>query len=131
MRCLDDIQKLGYAISIYDDNLKLEYLYDNNPPIEKVKPILFEIKKNKYEIIELLNNQMPADILSLKKNYNSILDRVNKGEKYLESCAKEEFDKYYNNWMELTNKLNNLIQVYKTITQNTMKDEEILEGFKF
>ena len=66
----------------------------------------------------------------LKKiEYNQLLARINKAQKFFENCTKEELDKHLSLFLELNIKANNLLNELKKTGYKITLDE-IEGGFK-
>lgn len=133
MECVNKLIQIGYAISVDKKNLKLRYIGGTNPPApEVIEPLIQELKEHKAEIIDFLECKTKKDnakIIELKSEYNKILEREKKAEKYLNKATDEQLKKWLPEFNKIVRDLSKLMYEYRELTGNEMTDTEILEGF--
>lgn len=72
---------------------------------------------------------MSVGLKELKDNYNGLIERYCKAEKYLNSCNDEEFNKWAPEFNKIIVGLSELMKQYEEITGKKMSKEEVLNGF--
>ncbi len=68
MRVLSELIDIGYRVSLRGDSLSLIYCGNGEPPVEKVKPLLAELKAQKAEAIAYLRRSLPRPYLETDGN---------------------------------------------------------------
>lgn len=66
----------------------------------------------------------------LKKEYNKLIARINKANKFFENCTQEELDKHLPLFLELNEKANDVLNKLKKNGYKVTLDE-MERGFKF
>ena len=51
MKVLDDLKDMGYEVTLTGENIKAKYILPGDPPIDKVVPLLTELREHKTEIL--------------------------------------------------------------------------------
>lgn len=69
-------------------------------------------------------------VLEFRKEYNKLIERYYKAEKYLNSCNEEKFNKWVPEFQKIIVDLSKMMKQYEEMTGNQMSKEEVLEGFK-
>lgn len=119
MRSLIELEKLGYTFSTDGERLEFKAAAPIEPVI--VMPLLEELRKHKPEAIAFLQSQH----LDLRLQYNTLLAREQKGEKYLDDPIRtpEEIEKWTPEFQKILAGLNRLIDeigITNCITEERM-----------
>ncbi|PRR85550.1 hypothetical protein [Clostridium luticellarii] len=65
----------------------------------------------------------------LKQEYNGLIKRELRAEKWMDTADKEDIKKWMPNYMGITIKLSRLMAEYRKITGKEMSDKEVFKGF--
>ena len=54
MKLLDELKAIGYKVTLKGDKIRATYILPGNPPVDRIKPLLDELRNHKEDIISHL-----------------------------------------------------------------------------
>ena len=51
MKLLDELKAIGYKVTLKGDKIRATYILPGNPPVDRIKPLLDELRNHKEEVI--------------------------------------------------------------------------------